>query len=81
MINCILNDPEQVMIGVQDRGEPPSWVPRFAYRDAILVWLYRDEFNILVKRRYDKPCDICPKEVKKACLSLSEFALKGDDGK
>jgi len=76
MLNCILNDPEQVMIGVQDRGEPPSWMPRFAYKDAILVWLYRDKFEILKKRRNDKPCDICPSKVKKHCMVLFESALK-----
>ena len=67
MSNCLLLDPEAVMILPHDKGEPPSWGPRFAYLNAMVVWLYREEFNELQRRKNTRPCDICPPRIKEKC--------------
>jgi len=67
LTRCILNDPEKVLVGKQEKGEPPGWVPSFAYPNAIVVWLDAPEFEELKKRRWDEPCDICPEQVKERC--------------
>lgn len=59
-MKCILNDPEQVLVGPQDKGEPPSWMPAFAYPRARVYWLDREVFDELKRRRNRKPCNICP---------------------
>ena len=67
MSECRLIDPEKTMILPHDPGEPPSWGPSWAFPYADTVWLERPEFDELLKRKDQQPCDICPKEVKEKC--------------
>ena len=73
MSNCLLLDPEAVMILPRDKGEPPSWGPRFAYLNAMVVWLDREEFNELQKHKNTRPCDICPSKVKQECMNSTPY--------
>lgn len=61
---CLLEDPK-VVIAPQDPGEPPSWVPSLP--GGRISWVNRDVFDALITRRHDKPCDICPSEIKEQC--------------
>jgi len=67
MDKCILVDPEKVMVLPHDPGEPPSWGPVWAFPNALMICLPRSEFDELLKRKDEEPCDICPPEIKKKC--------------
>ncbi len=62
--SCLLED-KNLIIAPQDKGEPPSWIPRF--HGERVVWVDRGIFEILKKEIHNKPCLICPYEVKKYC--------------
>lgn len=66
---CRLVDPE-LIIAPQDNGSPPSWVP--AFHGEEVVWIDREIFGKLKKLRDDKPCEICPIEIKKKCKIATE---------
>ena len=74
---CRLVDPT-LIVAPQDKGESPSWVP--AFNGEEVVWVDRETFDKLKKLRENKPCDICPMEIKKKCKiateDLEEFANK-----
>jgi hypothetical protein len=61
---CRLVDP-RLIVAPQDKGSPPSWVP--AFHGEEVVWVDREIFDKLKKLRDDKPCNICPTEIKKKC--------------
>ncbi|MBK5191215.1 MAG: hypothetical protein JJE19_06955 [Methanosarcinales archaeon] len=63
---CRLLDP-QLIVAPRDKGEPPLWVPAWHGEDVVRV--DRDLFEKLKKLRheYDKPCNICPDEIKSKC--------------
>lgn len=61
---CKLTD-YSVIIAPHDAGSPPAWVPYIP--STKVVWVDRATFDALKMRRYTKPCDICPDEVKKWC--------------
>lgn len=61
---CRLVDP-RLIVAPQDKGSSPSWVP--AFHGEEVVWVDREIFDKLKKLRYEKPCDICPIEIKKKC--------------
>ena len=61
---CRLEDP-MLIVAPQDKGEPPSWVP--AFHGEEVIWVEREIFDKLKKLRHNKPCKICPIEIKKKC--------------
>ena len=61
---CRLVDPE-LIVAPHDKGSPPSWVP--AFHGEEVVWVDREIFDKLKKLRDEKPCEICPVEIKKKC--------------
>jgi hypothetical protein len=61
---CRLLD-DKLIVVPHDPGEPPNWAP---VRPGMqLVILDRKEFDELKVRKYDRPCDICPDEIKERC--------------
>ena len=73
---CRLVDPT-LIVAPHDNGEPPSWVP--AFRGEEVVWVDREIFEQLKELRNNKPCDICPKEIKKNCKIDKELKRFIDD--
>ncbi|MCK4825147.1 hypothetical protein KA005_55880 [bacterium] len=63
-MTCKLTD-HKLIIAPQEPGKPPNWVPYMPHRKV--VWVDRVLFDQLKACRYDKPCDICPDEIKKWC--------------
>ena len=63
-MTCKLLDPK-LTVAVQELGCPPNWIPFFPGGWA--VWVDRATFDALKARQHDKPCDICPEEVKREC--------------
>lgn len=61
---CRLKDP-MLIVAPQDKGEPPSWVP--AWHGEKVVWVDRKIFDKLKRLRDEKPCEICPVEIKEDC--------------
>lgn len=61
---CRLVDPK-LIIAPHDKGSPPSWVP--AFHGEEVTWVDREIFDKLKKLGDDKPCDICPIEIKENC--------------
>lgn len=61
---CRLVDPT-LIVAPHDIGEPPSWVP--AFHGEEVVWVDRKIFEQLKELRDNKPCGICPIEIKKKC--------------
>ena len=63
-LKCRLLSDDLVVVP-HDKGEPPSWVPTFLYRQV--VWVDRELFTQLKHRKNEMPCDICPDEIKNRC--------------
>lgn len=70
-MSCRLED-EDFILAPQDKGEPPSWVP--ALRGKRVVWVDRKLFEQIKKRRHEKPCEICPDNIKTNCSFHKERA-------
>lgn len=73
---CRLLD-STLIVASHDKGEPPSWVP--AFRGEEVVWVDREIFEQLKELRDNKPCGICPKEIKKNCKIDKELKKFKDD--
>lgn len=73
---CRLVDPE-LIVAPHDNGSPPSWVP--AFHGEEVVWVDREIFDKLKKLRDNKPCEICPIEIKKNCKIVTKELKKFDN--
>lgn len=69
---CRLAEDNNLALLPLDKGSPPPWYPAFAGVEG--VYVERELFDKLKKRRYGKPCDICPDEVKTKCVHSPEGA-------
>lgn len=68
---CRLVDSE-LIVAPHDEGSPPSWAS--AFRGEEVVWVDREIFDKLKKLIDEKPCEICPAEIKKKCkVVLGKF--------
>jgi hypothetical protein len=72
-IECELVSPN-LIIAPQDPGSPPSWVP--AFHGEKVIWVDRAIFNQLKKYRVNKPCHVCPNELRSNCKVLKTSALE-----
>jgi len=62
---CRLAYDEKLIVAPQEKGEPPAWV---AVSTCVeVIWVDQELYEQWKSRRYEKPCDICPKEIKGKC--------------
>ena len=78
MSECLLTNPDKLLIGKREEGEPPSWIPAFAYPRADVVWLDKKVSDELMKRVNEPPCDICPNKIKDKCTLSSKVKDGGE---
>jgi len=67
---CLLVSDDLIVVP-HDKNSPPSWAPVWLYRYSAIV--DRELFDQLKARRYEKPCDICPENIKSICKSENKF--------
>ena len=62
----IRQDPMLVLLP-EDKGEPPLWYPAFAGVEGI--YLPREQFDNIKKHLVGYPCEHCPEQIKKNCVT------------
>lgn len=66
---CRLLSP-YLVVAPQDKNGPPCWVG--ITREQEVVYVDRNVFDALLRRKHDMPCDICPDEIKNTCKRYME---------